>query len=151
MDHIITFVGGGIVGACIGAVLKSWLDGKAAELAMKRDVLRRFAGNRYVMTGTGPGVQPNGEPFVALNEAFIAFAKEEKVLDALKEMHPASGQRAGLVDSIVTLTKRMADATELPFSAKLNDWFIDNPFSPPHRAGSGSGVVAGVPPLKDTE
>ena len=97
----------------------------------KRDVLRRFAGNRYVMVESGLGVQPTGEPFVALNEAFVVFAGDSEVIEALETMHAELGRPNRLIDNILTLVKEMAAAADVPIG--LNDSFIERPFVPTTR------------------
>ena len=88
----------GLVGALIAVAFQSYLGYTFDELATKRDVLRRFAGNRYVLTeNPRTTIQPNGEPFVALNEAFIVFAKDPRVIEALRVMHDQLGQQGRLV------------------------------------------------------
>ena len=60
-------VGGGLIVTWFGVQVQSDADYKSGQLAAKMRVLRRFAGNRHVLTAGGPGVQLNGEPFVALD------------------------------------------------------------------------------------
>ena len=61
---------GGLIVTWFGVQTQSQVDYQFGQMASKMDVLRRFAANRYVLTEIGPGIQSNGEPFVALNEAF---------------------------------------------------------------------------------
>ena len=92
-------------------------------------MLRRFAGNRYVLTeNSGATIQFNGEPFVALNEAFIVFAEDPTVIEALRVMHDQLGQQGRLVDNIVTVVKEMAEVSNVAIN--LNDSFIERPFTP---------------------
>ena len=107
------------------------MDYQFGQMASKMDVLRRFAANRYVMTEVGPGIQSNGEPFVALNEAFVVFARDPEVIEALETMHAELGQPGRLVENIVTLVKEMADSADVPVD--LNDSFIRRPFTPPRQ------------------
>ena len=92
---------------------------------MQRDVLRRVAGNRYVMIEKCSGIHPNGEPFVALNEAFLAFADEPAVMEALKTLWDGSNRDA---EHVVALIKRMATAANMPVN--VDDVFLDQPFAP---------------------
>ena len=73
---------GGLIVTWFGVQTQSQVDYQFGQMASKMDVLRRFAANRYVMTEVGPGIQSNGEPFVALNEAFVVFARDPEVIDA---------------------------------------------------------------------
>ena len=51
------------------------------ELELRRDVLRRFLGYRYRLAGGFTGT--DGEPFIALNEAWVVFANYPDVISAL--------------------------------------------------------------------
>ena len=76
------------------------------ELEVKRDVLRRFAGNRYLLTESRVG--RDGEPFVALNEVFVVYADHPQVISAPRKMHEELGIQNRPSDNILTLTKAMA-------------------------------------------
>ena len=119
----------GLVGALLAVAFQSYLGYTFDEIATKRDVLRRFAGNRYVLTNTSRAtIQPSGEPFVALNEAFIVFSKHPNVVEALRVMHAQLGQEGRLSENIVTLVKEMAEASKV--AVELNDSYIERPFTP---------------------
>ena len=105
-----------------------WLHYRFSILSTKRDVLRRFVGNRYVLTSLLHEGRV-GEPFVALNEIFVVYAEHPQVIAALKKMHEELGTEDRLVDNIVTLTKAMAKAAKVPVQ-ELNDEFIARPFTP---------------------
>ena len=94
---------------------------------IKRDVLRRFAGTRYLLTQPGR-ILPNGEPFVALNEAFVVFADDPEVLSALDNLRTGDDRDSEL---IVALIKRMAAAADIPVT--LDDAFIREPMTPPQN------------------
>ena len=79
------------------------------------------------MENSGATTQPNGEPFVALNEAFIVFAEDPTVIEALRVMRDQS-QQGRLVDNIVTVVKEMAEVSNVAIN--LNDSFIERPFTP---------------------
>ena len=112
----------GLIGVVVVISVGAWLD----QREIKRDVLRRLAGSRYVLGENGRCIQPNGEPFVALNEAFIVFANEPEVLEALEALR-TGGDRDD--ENIVALIKRMAAAASVPVN--LDDAFIVRPFAPP--------------------
>ena len=122
----------GILGGSVVALFAVWARAHAGyqpdPLKAKVEVLRRFAGNRYVLTEGSLGVQSNGEPFTALNEAYIVFAKDREVVEALRAMHRELGLPDRLVDNITTLVKKMAEATNTPID--FNDAFIQRPFTP---------------------
>ena len=120
----------GLIGAVVAVLIQSCINYRLSQLSMKRDVLRRFVGNLYTLTSNDPvPLQPNREPFVALNEALVVYSKDTAVLDALRTMRAGLGQPGQLADNVVTLVKAMADVCGL--AVNLNDSFINSPFTPP--------------------
>ena len=105
-----------------GAILTLYVQAQLDQRETKRDVLRRFAGNRHVLATGGPQPPPSGEPFVALNEAFVVFADDPTVLTALEDLR--RGARSS--EDIVALIKRMATAARVPIP--LDDAFLGEPF-----------------------
>ncbi len=101
---------------------------KRDELALRRDVLRRLLAYRYRLTKEFLG--QDGEPFIALNEAWIVFAGFSEVTAALTTMHDEIGQEGLLIPNIVALVRTMAAASDISVH-DLDDAFIENPFSPP--------------------
>ena len=100
------------------------------ELELRRDVLRRLAGYAYRLT---PGLKgTDGEPFVALNEAWVVFAGFPDVVHALRKMHDelAVVEEGRLASNITVLVKAMASAAEIS-TEDLTDDFIQRPFTPP--------------------
>ena len=65
------------------------------------------------------------------NEAFVVFAGDSEVIEALQNMYAVLGRPNRLVDSIVTLVKEMAAEADVPID--LDDSFIEHPFAPPTR------------------
>ena len=65
------------------------------DMALKRDVLRRFVGYSYRLTETmmTRGLSDPGEPFIALNEACIVYHECPAVTEALKQFKDNAGQR----------------------------------------------------------
>jgi len=116
----------------VGVVISTLYHRRYDRRKQKRDVLRRFVGNRYVLTGRHMGNQ-DGEPFIALNETFVVFADSHIVIAALKKMHQELGQPNRLSDNVVTLTKEMAKAAGVKIEG-LNDDFIERPFTPGARS-----------------
>ena len=64
------------------------------ELSLRRDVLRRLFAYRYRLTESLKG--GDGEPFIALNEAWIAYASLPHVTKALRKMHRELGMEGRL-------------------------------------------------------
>ena len=50
MSHLAMSLISGLFGALLAVGVQSYLNKLADELATKRDVFRRFAGNRYVVS-----------------------------------------------------------------------------------------------------
>ena len=98
------------------------------DLGPKRDVLRRFVTYRYRLTEGLSGT--DGEPFVALNEAWVVFADSPEVTKELEILHKELGREGRLPDNIVALVRAMASASGVPLQ-KFDDEFIKRPFTPP--------------------
>ena len=118
-----------LLSGLLAAVISNWLHNRSSMLSVKRDVLRRFVANRYVLTDP-QNISREGEPFVALNEIFVVYAEHPQVIAALKKMHEEIGTKDRLVDNILTLIKAMAKAVKVSVQ-ELNDAFISRPFTPP--------------------
>lgn len=116
-----------LLSGVVAVIISIWFQHRFKVLMIKRDVLRRFVGNRYALTESLMGQA--GEPFIALNEIFIVYAKDQQVIAALNKMHEELGLPGRLSDNIVTLTKAMANAAKVPLN-QLNDEFITRPFTP---------------------
>ena len=110
-----------------GVIISRLLHQKYEERSIKRDVLRRFVGNRYILTEQHKG--QGGELFVAMNEIFIVYAGDGKVIDALKKMHEELNRPERMSSNLITLTKAMASAAKVSLH-EFNDDFILTPFSP---------------------
>lgn len=98
------------------------------ELAMRRDVLRRLCGYRYRLTGDRVG--QDGEPFVALNEAWVVFAEFPEVRGALVKMHMELGESERLSENYVSLVRAMAGVARVPVD-DIDDVMLARPFTPP--------------------
>ena len=91
------------------------------EIELKRDVLRRLVGHRYVLT---PGrTDPSAGAIVALNETWVVFADHPDVLRALRAMH----QEEFKAEHLSALVKAMAQASGIDL-VELDDYFIEHPF-----------------------
>ena len=119
-----------LLSGILAVIISSWQQRRFSVLIIKRDVLRRFVGNRYALTESLMG--QSGEPFIALNEIFVVYAKDQQVIAALKKMHEELRLSDRLSDNIVTLTKAMAKVAKVPIN-DLNDEFITRPFTPPSK------------------
>ena len=97
------------------------------ELMLRRDVLRRLCGHLYRLT-TGRTGQ-DGEPFIALNEAWVVYADCPNVIEALTMMHRELGEENRLSDNILTVVREMAEITHISVE-DLDGSFITRPFAP---------------------
>ena len=105
------------------------------ELEIRRDVLRRLSAYRFRLTEGRMG--QDGEPFIALNEAWIVFAEYPEVKSALVRMHMELGKPGRLSENYVSLVRAMAGAARVPVS-DLDDVMLDRPFVPPVNKTGGS-------------
>lgn len=120
-----------VVGALVGAGVSEYFHRKYEKRSMKRETLRQFAGNRWMLTETSPlGAEVKKGILTPLNEIFIVFHDSPDVITALKKMHQELNQKNRLADNITTLTKEMCKSAGIKFD-KLNDSFIETPFTPP--------------------
>ena len=130
-----------LISALVSGLLATWvsfyLNRRYSEVAVKRDVLRRFVGSRYHLTDKYMSgeeyVGGEGEPFIALNEVFVVYAEHPQVISKLRKMHEELSIPDRLPDNIVSLVKAMAEAAKVPIR-ELNDDFITRPFTPPCSA-----------------
>ncbi len=93
-------------------------------------MLRRFFAYRYRLTDSLRGT--DGEPFIALNEAWIVFAGFPEVTAALAKLHNDLGKRGLLAQNVTVLIKAMATAANIS-TLYLEDAYIERPFAPPRQ------------------
>ena len=125
----------GLLAVLISITVGACLD----QREIKRDVLRRLAGHRYLLTD-GRCPSPNGEPFVALNEAIVVFADHDDVLDALDALRTSDGRDDA--ELIVALIKRMATAAGIKINR--DDVWVANYYSARNPLRLSSLVILGV-------
>ena len=127
MKPILIFVAevllAGSVAACLVPLINSRLDKKRYQLRRKRDVLARLVGNLHLLQPAWIG-RSSGEPYIALNEAYVAF-DGSPVPAALNKFRENPNN-----DNLVTIIKAMAKSSDVRFDG-LNDVFITHPFGPP--------------------
>ncbi|MDE0553633.1 MAG: hypothetical protein OXI24_05420 [Candidatus Poribacteria bacterium] len=92
----------------------------------KRQALRRLSASLYKTTPQWMG--STGDPFDALNEAWVVFADDQEVIAALKTLHPYYG-RGKIDENIPRLVKAMAKASGVPVE-NLDAKFLVYPFTP---------------------
>ena len=94
---------------------------------MRRDVLRKLAGSRYLLTTQFKG--KDGTFWIALNEIGIAYMDDDQVMHELRafEDKVSRGFRS---HDLVPLMRAMAAAAKLP-AASLDEQLIEYPFAPP--------------------
>ena len=102
------------------------LSDRSERRRLRRDVLRKLAGHRYLIAGDISPV-PN-EFWVALNEAVIAFLDDDEVMEALRVFRTrvCQGQEA---EDFVPLIAAMARAAKLP-AERLDSEMLINAFAP---------------------
>jgi len=127
-ETIATILISALVSGLLATCVSFYLNRQHAKNLLKRDVLRRLVGNRFVLTK--PGVGSKGEPFIALNETFVVYADHPEVISALRKMHENLAVPDRLPDNLLSLVKVMAKAARVPIY-QLNDDFFLRPFTPP--------------------
>lgn len=111
------------------AWLAQALSDKAEQRRIRREVLRKLAGHRYLLT---PGFKgSDGEIWVALNEIAVAYAEDEKVMAALSAFQEdvSHGFKA---HHLTRLISEMSKAADLPVESLDTDR-IEHPFAPPRH------------------
>ena len=118
----VTTILAAIVGASAGAVVASWYQARnfrrAEELKYKRDVLRRFVGNRHKWTGAN---QTPEEPYTSLNEVFVVFADSPDVISAFNKFLHEADRKDRFHDNSEELVRALADASGVDISNVSND------------------------------
>jgi hypothetical protein len=127
-ETIATILISALVSGLLATCVSFYLNRQHTKNLLKRDVLRRLVGNRFVLTN--PGVGSKGEPFIALNETFVIYADHPEVIYALRKMHENLALPDRLPVNLLNLVKAMAKAAKVPVH-QLNDDFFLRPFTPP--------------------
>ena len=127
-EMITTILISALVSGLLATCVSFYLNCQHTKNLLKRDVLRRLVGNRFVLIK--PGVDNKGEPFIALNETFVVYADHPEVISALHKMHENLALPDRLHDNLLSLVKAMAKAAKIPIH-QLNDDFFLRPFTPP--------------------
>ena len=135
-----------LVSAAVSAVvallivlLTQHLSDRSERRRLRRDVLRKLAGHRYLITGD---VSPTPNEFwEALNEIVIAYLDDKEVMDELRTFRKRvnCGQTA---EDFVPLMKAMARAAKLPVEC-LDSETLTTPFTP--QAAGGKQCEPGGP------
>ena len=111
-----------------GALTTVYFQRRRQNRTIKIDALRRLVAYRYHLVNRT--VSATGEPFVALNEIFVVFSDEPKVLKELETFHDRLTTSPGsMTDDLLRLVKAMARATKTKLG--VADKFITVPFVPP--------------------
>ncbi|MCY3791816.1 MAG: hypothetical protein OXH63_23815 [Gemmatimonadetes bacterium] len=125
IPSILPGLAGAVAGAVTGAFILLYGGDYLDSRDSKRDVLRRLSGASFTLTGDRCPL-PNGEPFVALNEAFVAYAEDEEVIEALEELRESGEENTG--ELVVALIKRMAESAGVPIP--VDDASLMQPLTP---------------------
>ena len=126
-------VAGVVVGVPLGVVLERFIADRAERRRMRRDVLRRFAAHRYVLTERG--WCPESEFWAVLNEVIVAYIDDRDVLDELHTFRGHVGGDGFRSEHIVPLMQAMARAAKLD-AEQLDSELIQYPFAAPPRSES---------------
>ena len=100
-ETIVTILVSAMVSGLLATCVSFYLNRQHTKNLLKRDVLRRLAGNRFVLTAQGVGSK--GEPFIALNEIFVVYADHPEVISALRKMHEDIALPDRMSDNLLSL------------------------------------------------
>ena len=131
METVIVSLLSGLVGAVLASIgtllavyLNSRLEKNATGYSGSETFSPDLSGYRYLLVP--PWIWRNsGEPYIALNEAFVAFDDSPPVIDALEKYRVDRNN-----NNLVTLFKAMFKSSGVHFD-HLNDDFIIHPLGPP--------------------
>lgn len=116
---ILTSVASGL----IGALLSTYIYIRREKRKFKMDTLKKFASNRFDL---------KSEEFSrALNEIYVVFNDNERVIKALQDLHGAIVGKQGneiATSHFVKLYKEMCKDLSVDYS-NLNDSFFLTPFN----------------------
>ena len=119
---------GVVVSVFSGVLLERSISNRAERRRMRRDVLRRLAANRYVLTQRGSF--PDSDFWGALNEVVVAFVDDAAVMKALRTFRERLNDNGFKPEHIVPLMRAMAEAAKLP-SEHLDEELIEYVFAAP--------------------
>ena len=112
--------------ALLVVLLAQHLSDRSERRRLRRDVLRKLAGHRYLIAGDISPV-PN-EFWVALNEVGIAYLDDDEVMEALRVFRTRVN-RGQVAEDFVPLIEAMARAARLP-AERLDSEMLTTPFAP---------------------
>ena len=137
MTTVIVSAAGGAFVSQAAVLATRRLSDRSERRRLRRDVLRKLAGHRYLLIGD-TRFEPS-EFWVALNEVIVAFMDDEGVMNAQLEFRSHLGPQSK-AEHLVPLVKAMAKAANLPVE-RLNTeeltYELTHPFTPPSR-GKGN-------------
>jgi uncharacterized protein DUF6680 len=110
-----------LISGLMGALLTSVLYLRFERSKMRQDVARRLMGFRYDV--------PGDEFIRALNEVYVVFHDDQKVIEALKAFHDVtvSNQEALNRPRLITLLKEVMRASGID-TTRVGDAFFETPF-----------------------
>ena len=105
---------------------KQLLEEKRYRRQWKRDVLARLVGNRHFLTDNWMG-RSSGEPFIALNQAFVAFDDSRPVLDALESVPKYVFVLHSLTNPLTRICTPVEEKPSLTVAMVVLKSFADSP------------------------
>jgi Mg2+/citrate symporter len=129
-----------LVSGLVSALFTTWIFARRENRRFRVDTLKRFAANRYHVTGD--------EFTRALNETFVAFNDSRPVMAALEAFHHAVTGAVGegvVQDRLVALYKAMCTASKINLH-NFNDSFFLTPFNTRATSIPSGAPADRVPP-----
>lgn len=120
-----------LLSGLIGVVVSTLYYRRYENRRMKLDLIRKLAGSRYQVAG---GISAWGADsfFVSLNEVFVVFHDQPKVVQAIDRLRRELGQPGNIGNNLPAFFKEMFKTVGLR-NEYLNDSFILGPFTPPPK------------------
>ena len=118
---------GGAAAGLLLAEFRQWRSDRSERRRMRRDVLRRLAGHRYLLTPRYAG--SDGDFWPALNEVVVAYLDDADVINEVHAFRRRVVGRGFRSPDLLPLLRAMAKAAKLP-EDRLDCGLIENPFAP---------------------
>lgn len=120
---ISTAIISGLLGVIISTIYYRRYEGRK----LKFETLRKIIGYRMFLLDNEIN-EKNKEFYGALNEIFLVFNDNKKVIEKLEIMHKDLGDQKKLLDNLLKLIKEICKELNIKFK-DLNDSFITKPFA----------------------
>ncbi len=126
--QILLTISASLLSGLFGIFISAWHYRRYENRKMKLDLIRRLAGTRPQIAATGRAVFFDAF-FTALNEVFVVFHDEPKVIAAIDTLKRELQVPGRLEENLPRLFRELFTAMGLRHQW-LNDQFVMTPFTP---------------------